>query len=247
MTRYSERTTKVLIGCPVYRESPYLLDKIAVLKAVQEEVKTVQVGVYMADNSDDNTFHKKLHKKGVSAGHVKPNGDMKGVLANCHEKVRKTAVNDNYDYLFHLEADVFPTDMKRAIFDLIWANVPVVGIPYNVGKGEERGNLCQVASHRGHGRYTVHDRPNFEMETGKGLQRVYNGGLGATMIHRKVFENIPFRWQESITGSKNDGKNLSPDSFFAYDLFKKGIPFYLHSDLSAIHYNMKPKGYRLMH
>jgi hypothetical protein len=62
-------------------------------------------------------------------------------LANTHEEIRQYALNNGYDFLLHLESDVFP--QEDVIEQLLWTRKAVVGVPYQLFGGGQRRVVTQ--------------------------------------------------------------------------------------------------------
>lgn len=64
-------------------------------------------------------------------------------IAQSHELCRQVALGYNFDYLFHLESDIFPH--QTIIEDLILAKKSVIGALYHIGQKEESELMVQIA------------------------------------------------------------------------------------------------------
>src|SRR6185295_17527389 len=65
--------------------------------------------VLLVDNSPDNSFRKEIADEKAYVIHIKPKSkSLIHILAESHEQCRQFAIARGYDYMLHLETDVFP-------------------------------------------------------------------------------------------------------------------------------------------
>ena len=107
----------------------------------------------------------------------------------------------------------------------------VVSASYHIKHGGQSHLMVQDIESHEHGiRETINmlggtDNKYFD---GK-LHEVYACGLGMTLIHRSVLEQLEFRYVEEI--------DAHPDTFFAHDLHLLGIKQYLDTSIRCKHNN----------
>lgn len=145
-----------------------------------------------------------------------------------HNDCRQYALDNNYDYLLHLETDVFPP--KDVIEKLIAHNMPVVGGLYYRDEGFYRKPMLQrnvrLAPNRVGSINFSHDE---DILLQNGPAKYAAVGLGCVLISRDTLEKIKFRCL--------DVDSFHPDSYFSEDCFKYNIPIYLDPDVVCRHDN----------
>ena len=192
--------------------------------------------VFLSDNSSDESFRDEIQAQGIECGYVNPIGKINmEYMAESHEQCRQKAIECNADYMLHWEVDLF-SDNKYIIQDLLYHNLPVVGCTYHIENGAS-SHLCLIMTSKqrheaeiGLSTFPLLNGADMMAVDGK-LLRVFNCGLGCTLIHRDVFTQIKFRWDVNQT--------FHPDSSFAEDCFYKGIPIYADTSLLLDHQNQR--------
>jgi len=152
-------------------------------------------------------------------------------LALTHEAIRVHAINNHYDYILHLESDVFPPE--DVLEQLLWTKKDMVGVPYQLFGGGQRRPVTEA--------YSISEQRENEFIgtlnigfihhwyfNGK-VQRCFTNGIGCTLMKVNTIKNIPFRYVE--------GNDAAPDTWFVRDLAYNGIPYYVHTGLLAFHWN----------
>lgn len=220
---------KVLVACPVHEVKAYCIDSwLNHLKQLSYK----NFDIFLSDNSPTPAFSEGLKAKGYNCKWNNPKGkNIFMAMLDSHEDCRKHAIDKGYDYLFHLECDVFvPT--TAIIQNFIQHNKPVVAGLYHFRNGSKSQLLTQ--------RIIVDDKYGFETTNvdwesdlsfvdGK-LKQVFSAGIGCCMIRRDVFEKIPFRADKDIS--------LHPDTFFCVDLRKNKIPYMVDTSVICRHDNL---------
>lgn len=218
---------KVLLACPQSDVKSYCfeawLDNIS-------RFTYPNFAVFLADNSEKNSFSKKIRKMGISCEWVKPHGrSIMKRIAMSHELCRTYALHFNFDYLFHLESDIFPP--PTIIEDLLSAKKSIVGGLYHIGLGAESELMVQVVEETDDENFI--STRNLGIETPNWLdgtvKKAYHIGLGCLLIHKNVLPHFVFRYVE--------GKNFHPDSFFAMDMYQKGIDIWADTSIICRHDN----------
>lgn len=150
-------------------------------------------------------------------------------MAISHQMCAEHALQNNYDYILHLETDVFPP--TNVIEQLLLRKKSVVGALYHRDEGKFRKlmiqKLAKVSS-------STIQSLNFTPEEEAGfidgsLKQVASVGLGAVLIHKSVLDRIKFRFV--------NGKDMHPDSFFAEDCFMNKIGIFADTSIICEHRN----------
>lgn len=132
--------------------------------------------------------------------------------------------------MLSLECDVFPSDINF-IVNLIAADKPVISHPYFIGMGDQSVPMIQTIDKTTDPPRETRNMNELEFFdiAGKTI-RVFNAGLGCTLIRRDVIEKFPFRWDPEI--------EYHDDSFFADDLYMAGIRWYCDTSSICRHHNI---------
>ena len=219
------RGYRILVGTPTSDKKLYCQDDfISNIKSFSYPHDKLIV-----DNSADRKNHKRLIKDGINSIHIKPNNkSIYSVLAESHEELRKYAIRNDYDYLLHLESDVFPP--SDVIQRLLIHNLPIVSAMYMIDFGIESHLMAQEIEEFGNLRETrnLKNGQDLMFITG-GLQKTFHCGLGCVLIRRDVLEQVPFRWEQGAT--------IHPDGHWAYDTAQLGYEKYIDTGLLARHEN----------
>lgn len=181
---------KVLIGCPVNERKHYCkddyLDHIINLTYSYKEF-------YFVDNSEDRFYHaKEFVTQGFDCDWVNPNGKKNNeYICESQNKIRQKALDENFDYLFFCEQDVFPP--ITIIEQLLAFNAPVAVARYMVG-GNGNDSLFAMDIEDNDLGYITNRRMN-EMEVflnyGK-QEKSKMFGFGCCLIQRKILEQTEF-------------------------------------------------------
>jgi GT2 family glycosyltransferase len=186
--------------------------------------------ILIADNSPTNKNKKRLMKRGIDAIYIKPKQKAnQKFIAESHEALRIQALKHGYEFMLHLESDVFPP--QNVIEQLLAAQKSVVSAPYFINHGENSHLMLQDIEAIGtkiRNTMNMDNGIDFNFVDGK-VKQVYACGLGCTLIHRSILEKIRFRWEE--------GAFAHPDSFFAADLHNMGIKQYVDTSIICEHRN----------
>lgn len=215
---------KVLVAAPTHESKNYCIYEW------MENVAKFSYGnfeVYISDNSPTPENAKWINETfGIKVGWKNTEG--KGVyekITDGHNDCRKYAMDGNFDYLFHLETDVFPP--SNAIERLIFHRKKVVNGWYMIGGGGGRHPVYRLNQNntllqRKFGwSYVLQN--NIHHLGHSGLIKVMQSGLGCQMIHKSVFNKQEFR-NPIIKGSiqkERDGLEMggSADSYWCNDLY----------------------------
>jgi GT2 family glycosyltransferase len=228
---------RVLIGIPTYEGKNYCLD--AFIQNISKfTYPKSRLGIYIADNSKDNKNAIMISRKyGIKCFWRDYTGySVNEKLADSHNQVRQYALDEGYDYLFHLESDVFP--QADIIQQLIWCRKTIVCGLYQVFDGAWRTPCIKLMDNKHeHSReFTFFtDITNYHhwFIDGK-LKKTHIAGIGCALIKKNVLFNFPFRSDKNI--------NVPPDSWFAQDLQQAGVQNWVHTGLLAYHWNKEDWG-----
>ena len=221
------RYPKVLLACPTNSVKDYCFEEWV------ENVSALtypNFAVFMADNSETKDYAQKIRSKGITCEWIKPFGkSLMQRITDSHETCRQYAIRFEFDYLFHLESDVFPH--RTIIEDLLTARKSVVGAVYHIGLGNLSEPMIQIVEETDDDNFvsTRNLREDLPDWMDGSIKKVYHCGLGCVLIHNRVLPHFKFRYE--------DGKPFHPDSYFAMDLYRKGIDIYCDTSLIAKHKN----------
>lgn len=224
------RKFKILVGTPTSDKKNYCYDDFI------SNVKSFSYPHYdtlIVDNSESRKNHKRIMKDGIKSIHVKPNNrKIHRVLAESHEEIRKYALRNDYDYLLHLESDIFPP--IDVIQRLLIHNLPIASAMYPIEFGSDSHLMAQEMETFGELRETrnLKNGQDLIFINGK-LKPIFHCGLGCVLIHKSVLKDITFRWEEGAT--------IHPDGFFAFDTNALGITKYIDTSILCEHRNIEWK------
>lgn len=188
--------------------------------------------IFLADNSETTDNYKYIIDLGVKCEYIKKND--KGLLFtinDAHNACREYAIRHNYDYILHLETDVFPP--LDVIERLMNHKRRVCSGLYDIFYGKSRKLMVQIDEQYSRNvrgfrsvRFIEEGEVNFFDGT---VKRVYHAGIGCILIERDVFKKIPFR-----VVAKAD---YHSDTWFANDCMQNNIPIYVDTMVQCQHYN----------
>jgi len=223
---------KILVATPTYEGKNYCLPQFIDNVANFTYPKS-RYDFMIFDNSSSPKNAEYINKEFGVKCHWKDYAGMTILekLAQTHEAIRLHAINNHYDYLLHLESDVFPPE--DVLEQLLWTKKDIVGVPYQLYGGGQRRVVTEGFSmretetkefagslHIGFVHHWYFD--------GK-VQRCFTNGVGCTLMKVSTIKNIPFRFVE--------GDDAAPDTWFVRDLAYNGIHYYVHTGLLAFHWN----------
>ncbi len=229
---------RVLVGCPTYEGMSYCL------KQYIEAIKNLSFDGYdvlLVDNSNNDTYYKKLLSKGVKVLRIMPLEDHRETIVKARNVIKEFVINGNYDYFLSLEQDVIPP--KDVIEKLLRHNKKIVsGVYY---KYKEINNnkvfypILMVAVDENGKRIEtndpdclIRDMYREEIEEDK-LMKVEGCGLGCVLIHKEVLEKLSFRVEE--------GKEAYDDMFFSIDTKKNGFEIFADTSVKCKHFLIESK------
>jgi len=223
---------KILVATPTYEGKNYCIAQFIDNVANFTYPKS-RYDFMIFDNSSTPKNAEYINKEFGVKCHWKDYAGMTIIekLALTHEAIRVHAINNHYDYILHLESDVFPPE--DVLEQLLWTKKDMVGVPYQLFGGGQRRPVTEA--------YSISEqRENEFIGTlnigfihhwyfdGK-VQRCFTNGIGCTLMKVNTIKNIPFRYVE--------GNDAAPDTWFVRDLAYNGIPYYVHTGLLAFHWN----------
>lgn len=150
-------------------------------------------------------------------------------MALSHNDCRRLCYYGNYDYILHLETDVFPP--PYVIESLLLSGEQVVGGLYYIDEGSFRKPMFFLKYEIAEGfiRAWPSSVSHEVLCFSEDLVEVATVGLGCTLIKRDVFKRVIFR---HIPGLPNH-----PDTYFFTDCTKSGIKSYLNPRVVCKHEN----------
>ena len=161
---------------------------------------------------------------------VKPTVGIIERMALSHNDCREATLSAEYDYLLHLESDVFPP--SDVIERLLWNNKKMVSALYYVDEGVHRSPMIQlpieVSENYGTCQLIKGGVNECAYLNGEVL-KVSSAGLGCMLIHNSVLKKISFRWEKAV--------NKHPDTFFSEDCLRNKISVFCDTSIICEHRN----------
>lgn len=217
---------KILVCAPTYSQKHYCeeeyFSRISCLSYKPYDI-------FIAENSRDKDyyFHLRTTYPHVKFKYLDPGRkSAQTTLALAHEICRTYAVGGNYDYMLHMETDIIPP--VNIIELLLSHNKKIAGCTYFTGAGKDTALMIQGEAHLNNNEKFVYPLSHGAGSLMKGsLETVHSIGLGCILIHRSVFTQIKFRYEQ--------GSDAYPDSFFALDAHDKGFKIHLDTSIVVTH------------
>jgi hypothetical protein len=229
---------RILLISPISEYKSYILPRwLSYVKSLYRSYNTgdVSLDVLLCDNSQNKAFHKQIERKyGVDVIHVDPMfKNSRKFICESRNRLREHFLSKSYNAAISLECDIFPH--ANFLTELITHKKKLVAFPYFIGEGALSQPMIQMIDQD---KTPPHEIRNISTEelflyAGKTI-KVFNPGLGCTLIHRSILEQIEFRVDDDIL--------MHDDSFFAEDCYLEGIPFYCDTSMVCRHLN-KPWNY----
>ena len=224
---------KILIGAPTADVKQYCAEDW--IKNVKEFIYP-EYDVFLADNSVTEEHIKFWRENGVwiESANNNPKHSVIKRLTDSHNLVRKKALEGDYDYLLHLEVDVFPP--PEVLIALLSHRKPLVSVSYDIFDAEDREPVAIRTDTTFDGEETAIIRGKYSSLWFDGqCKQTWTNGVGCALIHRSVLECIEFRYV-----SEN---SAFPDSWFAFDCAAKGIAHFIDTSIYAYHRNKDLRTY----
>jgi hypothetical protein len=226
---------KILIASPTADVKDYCFD---------EWIKNVchftyeNCELFICDNSVTRDYFTDIKKRYENLGSffnvarvtppIHKEVSYKTLLAKSHDRCRLYALENDFDYLLHLETDIFPPiDIIERLLD---ANKKVIGAMYHIEVGDRSKLMIQQIEDFGNELRETYNLDEADINFIDGeVKKVFSCGLGCVLIHRSVLKEIAFRYEE--------GSPVHPDSFYFADLDAKQIPVYVDTSIYCKHDN----------
>ena len=219
---------KILISAPQSNKKDYCFE---------EWIKNVKnftypnCNIHLSDNSDKQDYAKYMSEEhGIDVTYVtndKNRNSLMQRIADGHNASAQHTLDNGYDYLLHLETDVFPPE--DVIENLLFTGKKCIGALYHILWDVDRQLMVRFIEPKGDEIRVVTDgRHNWKWVDGK-IHKVFSCGLGCVLIHKSILKKIKFR--------KVEGINHFPDTLWAYDMHFANLPIYLHSGIFCYHQN----------
>ena len=151
-----------------------------------------------------------------------------------HNDCSNYAINNGYDYLLHLESDIFPPE--NIIEELICHKKQVCGALYHIDEGVGRRLMVQHRLYRApNDIITPNISARAEVDFCDGtIKTAHHIGLGCILINKQTLKKVPFRF---LHWSLTKGVGMHPDVYFAEDCHKQGIPIFVNTSIMCNHQN----------
>ena len=221
---------KILVGGPTADVKNYCAEDW--VENVKKFIYPMDVDVFLADNSEKAGNEKYLQSLGVDAERVKFSlaEPIISRITKSHNLVRRKALEGGYDFLLHLESDIFPP--PDVLLRLLAHRKAVVGVSYDIFDWQDREPVMLQLEEEYDGEPSgaiIRGKYNYMAYDGN-LKQAWANGIGCVLIHKSILEQIEFRYDKDRDGFC--------DSWFAYDLRAKGIPMFVDTSMYALHRNM---------
>ena len=208
---------KILIGAPTADVKNYCAEDW--ISNVRDFIYP-EFDIFLADNSlsDENINFWKQKGVWIESANNNPKDSVIKRLTDSHNLVRTKALEGDYDYLLHLEVDVFPP--PEVLISLLSNRKPLISVSYDIFDAEDRESVAIRTDSAYDGEETAIIKGQYSTLWYDGqCKQTWANGVGCALIHKSVLEKIPFRYVVD--------NNAFPDSWFSYDCAEKGIPHYV--------------------
>ena len=230
MSKKKKKLPKILVGGPTFDGKNYCFeDWIKNAKSFTYS----NYDIFLADNSDteeNSLMYKEKHNincKWITNSENK-NSTLQRVC-DGHNAVRKYMIDNDYDFLLHLESDVFPP--KDIINRLLAHNKQLVGATYYLYDDDKRELMTRLMDVDYGKESSMIKGETAELLVDGGLKSVWSVGLGCNLIHKSVFEKVKF------TFAKQNKEIIFSDTTFSIDTRKNKIAQYWDTSLICEHRN----------
>lgn len=189
--------------------------------------------VFVVDNSKDENHRNFFLNKGIECEWVKPEGHPVDYITASQNVIRNKFLSNNYSYLLMIESDVFVPE--NIIEILLPHNRAVVTIPYFVDYKKEGVRLCnQEVEPFYHSTTRLKHAYESFIDIKGDIQRCFAVGIGATLFHRSIIEQMPFRARNK-ENEQIENRSVFSDTYFYKDCAEKGIPVYMETSVISEH------------
>ena len=222
---------KILVGCPIWNGKDYIIERyVNRLK----ELDYPNYDILLVDNTRGTKYLERVKKLKVNCVKAKWSSIAKQRIVNSRNVLRDYTLKNNYDYYFSLEEDIIPP--KHILKELLSHNKKVVGGWYFITKNpagmDAHGKFKQPCVSREWTMINMRFGFDFcpmDLHMAKNrLMKCYLASMGVLLIHRSVLEKVKFRLIPEIPHAD--------DTWFFYDLDKKGIEVFVDTDLLVPHF-----------
>ncbi len=220
---------KVLVGSPVSSYKDYSIpDYIKGLKSLSYKNKEIVV----LDNSPpEKDLSEKFKFSGIAYERMPHSDNIRQMLVDGRNLLRKKALDEDFDYWLSLEQDVIPpSNIIEALFS---SKKEIVTAAYFNFSFEKENPVPQpnafVLINPSDKKTFITRRLIFEELWPSRLQKIFLSGFGCVLIHKNVLEKIKFRFDKSLSAYD--------DVFFYRDANLEGFSAYLDSRVICRHMN----------
>lgn len=236
MADKKKKLPKILVGGPTFEGKNYCFDDW--IKNVKSFTYS-NYDIFLADNSDtvanSRMYEAKHDIKCEWITNEKNKNSIAQRVADGHNAVRKYMLKNGYDFLLHLETDVFPpTDV---INRLLAHNKQMVGGTYFLYDDDKRELMTRLIDVDYGKESSMINGETAELLVDGSLRSVWSVGLGCNLIHKSVFEKVKF------TFAKQDKQIIFSDTTFSMDARKQSIPQYWDTSFICGHRNQNWEQY----
>ena len=222
------KTPKILVAAPQADVKNYCFEEW--LRNIRHlSYPQSQIDIFLADNSHTTENVDYIKSLGVKCVHIPKKGrGIIEVMAECHQACLDYAKENDYDYLLHLETDIFPK--HNILEELMTYKKPVVCGLYSIFDGAYREPMLRLIEKFNAGYMRAYGiSGSIALYIDGKLLKVFSGALGCTLINKEVFDKIKFRSVEN--------EHQFPDTWFANDMYAQGIPIYVSTKSQCKHFN----------
>ena len=187
--------------------------------------------IFLADNSqteeNSKTLQEKYKVKSKWTTSTENEKSLMKKLTDSHNACREEVLKGGYEFLLHLETDIFPP--SEVINELLFSKKRCVGALYDIGFADNRQLMYRTIEKDEERLAIVLDGEDREKWLDGGVHKILGCGLGCNLIHKSILQKIKFRMEEN--------SNIFPSLLFGLDLDKLNIPQYLHTGVFCEHRN----------
>jgi hypothetical protein len=222
------KTPKILIAAPQADVKNYCFEEW--LRNIRHfSYPQSHIDIFLADNSHTTDNLDYIRSMGVKGVHIAKKGrGIIEVMAECHQACLDYAKENEYDYLLHLETDIFPD--HNILEELMTYDKPIVCGLYSIFDGAYREPMLRLIEKNNAGYVRAYGiAGSTSLYIDGNLLKVYSGALGCTLIKSEVFDKIKFRHDST--------QHQFPDTWFAQDLYQQNIPIYVSTKSQCKHIN----------
>jgi hypothetical protein len=221
---------KVLIFTPTYEGKDYCLPEF-IEQSKRLKIEYPNSRHIFIDNSVTPEYYHKLLGLGLDAHRVSRGNNSRESLARAQNYARKIALDEDYDYLFSLESDIFLPE--NGLKTLLMTGQDIVTGLYYIGDKDKIRVPCvtlpkfnEHINAWGSRLLTIDEWPKF---INSGLREVQAGGMGCCLMHQRVLKKITFTYDPRFSGHS--------DIYFFNTANSLMFQVYVHTDVICEHQN----------